>query len=101
MSWRTSSEVTRLLPGRTGSKGTPLRVFRSEGVGRKALRASEEITSPTLFPSVAAISFAAAKTSSSMARVVRMACPNGSIKHQSSYIKFAVLNRSANAIPAA
>jgi len=71
-SWRTNSEVTRGAPGRTGSSGTPLRVQWLEGTGRIAFRASEQITSPTLLRWLAAISLAAARTSSSMARVVRI-----------------------------
>jgi hypothetical protein len=65
----------------------PLRVAQLEGVGRNACRASAEITSPTLFFSAAAISLAAARTSSSMARVVRISAPfKENITHQSSYI---------------
>lgn len=50
----------------------PLRVVRLEGTGRNACRASAEITVPTFFRSVAAIFFAAARTSLSMLSVVRM-----------------------------
>jgi hypothetical protein len=45
-------------------------VLNREGTGRNARRASEEITSPTGFRSMVASSLAAARTSSSMARVV-------------------------------
>jgi hypothetical protein len=87
-SWRTNSEVTLGAPGRTGSSGTPLRVARLDEVGRIDLRASAEITSPTLFRSVAAISLAAARTSSSIASVVRILGSLGeNITHQSSYTK--------------
>jgi hypothetical protein len=66
-----------------------LRVARLEGVGRIAARASAERTSPTLFRSLAAISLTAAKTSSSMARVVRIfGSFRENITHQSSYITF-------------
>jgi hypothetical protein len=57
---------------------------RLECLGRIAVRASAEITSPTLFRSVAAISLAAARTSSSMARVVRKS--SSSAKHHASNI---------------
>src|ERR1035437_1618033 len=66
----TNSEVTRGVSGPTGNKGTPFRVFLVESAGRSALRASKEMTSPTLFLCVAANSLAAASTSSSIASVV-------------------------------
>ena len=66
----TSSDVTRAAPGRTGSKAIPFRVLPSDSEGRNAVRASTEITSPTLFRCEAASSFAAARTSSSIASVV-------------------------------
>ena len=69
---RTSSDVTRGLPGCKGKRGTPLRAFPRESAGRNARLASAEITSPTLFRCVAASSRAAANTSSSIARVVRI-----------------------------
>src|SRR5580704_1852922 len=50
-SWRTNSDVTRGAPGRTASSGMPLRVRRAGEAGRKAVRASDEITSPTLLRS--------------------------------------------------
>src|SRR6266446_3216453 len=62
----TNSEVTRGVSALVGKRGTPLRVFRPESAGRNALRASKEITSPTLFLCVAANSLAAASTSSSI-----------------------------------
>jgi len=68
----TSSEVTGGVPGRTGSRGTPLRVRLPDSAGRNACLASEEITAPTLFRSAAANSLAAASTSSSITRVVRI-----------------------------
>ncbi len=83
-SWRTSSEVTLDAPGRTESRGTPLRVPPLEGAGRSAVLASEEITSPTVFRSEAAISFAAERTSSSIARVVRNGHPP--LSHHASII---------------
>jgi hypothetical protein len=61
----------------------PLRVFGRDALGRIACRASAEITSPTLFRSDAAISFAAARTSSSIARVVRI---RPSIEHRKSIV---------------
>jgi hypothetical protein len=54
------------------SSGTPFRVFRLDAVGLRARLASEEITSPTDLRSLAAISLAALKTSSSITRVVRI-----------------------------
>ena len=74
----TSSIVTGLPSGRRGSRGTPLRVLACRLRGARPFLASVEITSPTLFPSLAASPFAAARTSSSMASVVLM--------HQSSRI---------------
>jgi hypothetical protein len=67
----TNSDVTRGVPGLTGSRGIPFRVFLPASDGHKARRARVEITSPTLFCWVAANSLAAASTSSSMVRVVR------------------------------
>jgi len=66
----TSSEVTRGAPGRTGSSRIPLRLFWPEPAGLKAVRASAEMTSPTVFDCEDAISLAAANMSSSMAKVV-------------------------------
>jgi hypothetical protein len=71
-SWRTSSEVTLGLLGLTRSKGTPFLVLPLGSAGRKAWRASDETTSPKLFRCIAASSFAAANTSSSIASVVRI-----------------------------
>ncbi len=68
---RTSSEVTRGAPLRTLSRGTPFRVRALVSAGDSARLAREEITSPTDFCSVAAISFAALSTSSSITSVVR------------------------------
>src|SRR6266700_385275 len=68
----TNSDVTLGPSGLTGRRGTPFRDFLVGSGGRNARRTSVEITSPTLFLSVAAISLAAASTSSSMAKVVRM-----------------------------
>jgi len=97
-SCRTSSEVTLGVPGRTASRGTPFRVARAEGAGRIAFRARSEITSPTLLRSVAAISRAAAKTSSSMAKVVRKQPSN--FEHHTSIIihQFAVEQNTAGLI---
>jgi hypothetical protein len=71
-SWLTSSGVTGVAPRRLASSGTP---FRSVRPGRVPLArpclASVEITSPTLLWSRSARCLAAARTSSSMARVVR------------------------------
>jgi hypothetical protein len=81
----TNSEVIRGVSSLVGKRGTPLRVFRPEFAGRNALRASKEITSPTLFLCVAANSLAAASTSSSIARVVRISKPPASrINHHTS-----------------
>ena len=52
--------------------GSPFRVFRLDAVELRARLAGEEITSPTDLRSLAAISLAALKTSSSMMRVVRI-----------------------------
>lgn len=82
-SWCTSSDVTLGAPARTGKRGTPLRVWRLDALGLKPFRASEEMTSPTVLFCDAAISLAALKTSSSIARVVRTAFS----LHQTSYIK--------------
>jgi hypothetical protein len=68
----TRADVTRGDSGRTGSNGTPFRVFRPVSAGCRAPRAKAEMTSPTLFRCVIAISFAAASTSSSIANVVRI-----------------------------
>src|SRR3984957_4313505 len=87
----TSSEVTREVFAWTGSSGTPFRVFRSISAGRSARRARAEMTSPTLLRSAAASSFAAASTSSSIAKVVRMAKQLPLFAyHQSSYIRCGV-----------
>jgi hypothetical protein len=67
----TNSDVSRGVPGLTGSRGIPFRVFLPASDGHKARRARVEITSPTVFCWVAANSLAAASTSSSMVRVVR------------------------------
>src|SRR6516225_694410 len=81
----TNSEVTRGAPFRTVRSGTPFRVLTLDSSGDSARLAKEEITSPTDFFSIAAISLAALNTSSSITRVVRMldtpAC------HQASYIR--------------
>src|ERR1035437_6726830 len=53
----------------------PFRMAVLGDVGRNPCRASAEFTASTLFRSVSAISRAAASTSSSMARVVRMKLP--------------------------
>jgi hypothetical protein len=50
----TNSDVTRGVPGLTGSRGIPFRVFLPASAGHKARRARVEITSPTLFCCVAA-----------------------------------------------
>jgi anti-sigma B factor antagonist len=81
--WRTSSDVTLLVPGRTGKRGTPFRVWRRDSSGFNPSLAREEITSPTVLSCAAAISFAALSTSSSMERVVRITTPLASnIIHQ-------------------
>ena len=83
----TNSDVTRGVPGLTGSRGIPFRVFLPASDGHKARRARVEITSPTLFCCVAANSLAAASTSSSMVRVVRIVDHLlVNIQHQTSYI---------------
>src|SRR5215472_7451142 len=71
-SWWTNSEVTRAAPLRTLRSGTPFRVLILDSPGESACRAREEITSPTVFFLIAAISLAALNTSSSITRVVRM-----------------------------
>src|SRR3989338_11218578 len=70
--WFTSSGVTAAAPARTGSRGTPLRALPFCALGRSAFRVSSEITSPILLCCNAARLFAAASTSSSMERVVRI-----------------------------
>ena len=81
--WCTSSDVTLLVPGRTGKRGTPFRVWRRDSSGFNPSLAREEITSPTVLSCAAAISFAALSTSSSMERVVRITTPPASnIIHQ-------------------
>src|SRR5215469_392409 len=71
-SWCTNSEVTRGAPLRTLSSGTPFRVLVLDSPGESACLANEEITSPNVFFSIAAISLAALNTSSSITRVVRI-----------------------------
>src|SRR5215469_9932641 len=71
-SWWTNSEVTRCAPLRTLRSGTPFRVLILDSPGESACLARDEITSPTVFFSTAAISLAALNTSSSITRVVRM-----------------------------
>jgi hypothetical protein len=87
-SWRTNSEVTRGVPLRTLRSGTPFRVLSLDSAGESACLANEEITSPTVFFSIVAISLAALNTSSSITRVVRMIVPQLCIMHQmqTSYI---------------
>ncbi len=69
-SCRTNSVVIFFAPSRVGNSRIPFRVFLAGVEGDNALRASEEITSPTLFRCVSASSFAAMRTSSSIAKVV-------------------------------
>src|SRR5579872_713520 len=78
----TNSEVTRSAPLRIGRSGTPLRVLEIDSPGDSARLAKDEITSPIDLFSIAAISLAALKISSSMTRVVRIASPI--IKHHTS-----------------
>ena len=83
----TISDVTRWLSGRTLRSGIPFRVLPLGVAGRSALRASDEMTSPRLFRSVVASSLAAARTSSSMASVVRIAnLLTSNILHQMRYV---------------
>jgi hypothetical protein len=82
----TSSEVTRLVPLRSLSSGTPFRLLALLSSGDSARRANEEITSPTDFFSTTAISLAALSTSSSITSVVRIYCVlmHRSITHHTS-----------------
>lgn len=86
----TSSDVTRCVSLRTLSRGTPFRVLAFVSGGESARRAKQEITSPTDFFSITAISFAALKTSSSITSVVRIAY------HHASYIRCASLSISCS-----
>jgi hypothetical protein len=80
--------VTRCPPDLARSNGTPFRVAFTVAGGCNALRASCEITSPTVFLCVAASSFAAASTSSSMESVVLKPYPSeNQLYHQASRIK--------------
>jgi hypothetical protein len=67
----TISSVTGAASARRGSSGTPLRVSTGAGLGSRACRANFEIAAPRLMFWPAAKPRAAAKTSSSMATVVR------------------------------
>jgi hypothetical protein len=83
----TISGVTGIAPGRTLSKGTPLRVFRPAAGGRSACRLSAQITSPMVLFCRAAKPLAAACTSSSIVSVVRITSSYGlapHIKHHTS-----------------
>lgn len=84
----TNSDVTRWAPRRTLSSGTPFRVLAFVSAGDNARLANEEITSPTDFFSIAASSFAALRTSSSIASVVRIRC------HHASYIRCKAVGQS-------
>jgi len=77
----TSSKVAGFAFGCTGSRGMPLRYFRSVTLLRSAWRLRAEMTSPTVLCCRDAISLAAARMSSSMDSVVRIGLPE---LHQSS-----------------
>src|SRR4030067_579457 len=83
-----NSGVTAVAPARTGSKGTPLRALPPGILGRSACRVSSEMTSPTLLCCREAKPLAAARTSSSMDRVVRILyLLKDCIKHHASSIR--------------
>jgi hypothetical protein len=82
----TSRTVGRgAVDARRGSTGTPFRTFRpgARRAGANPFRASSDKTFPAVVPRVAAISFAACRTSSSRSSVVRIAAASR-ITHQMS-----------------
>src|ERR1700678_4099106 len=71
----TAFAVTLEAPERMGRMGTPFRVLRLDLTEVNPCLASEEMTFPTVLFSTTAISLAAVKTSSSIAKVIRTSCP--------------------------